>query len=80
MAVERPEDWKWSSYRATAGMRKAVSSLTVDWILGQFGDNRGQSGRRYKEFIVAGLKEETSKDKFSLGGRFCGQIQRTACD
>ncbi len=71
-AAERPEDWKWSSYRATAGIRKAVSSLTVDWILGQFGDNRWQAVCRYKEFIVAGLKEKSPwkdlKGQILLGG------------
>jgi putative transposase len=58
-AVERPAEWKWSSYRATAGIGKPLSLLTVDWILGQFGDNRGQALRRYKEFIVAGLKAKS---------------------
>lgn len=57
--VERPAEWKWSSYKATAGISKQLSLLTVDWILGQFGDNIGQSVRRYKEFIVAGLKEKS---------------------
>jgi REP element-mobilizing transposase RayT len=31
--IERPEQWKWSSYRATIGLVERVSFLTIDWIL-----------------------------------------------
>ena len=31
--IERPEGWRWSSYRATIGLIKRPSFLTVDWIL-----------------------------------------------
>jgi len=34
--VEKPEAWKWSSYRATAGRESSHPCLTVDWMLGQF--------------------------------------------
>ena len=54
--VEKAEDWGWSSYRATAGMSKAVPFLTIDWILGQFGDKKGHAVRRYKKFVSAGMK------------------------
>src|SRR3990167_1620939 len=36
-AVARPEQWKWSSYRATGGEGKPHGCLTTEWILGQFG-------------------------------------------
>ena len=32
--------WRWSSYRATAGLAVVPEFLTVDWILGQFGQRR----------------------------------------
>jgi REP-associated tyrosine transposase len=55
-AVERPEQWKWSSYRGTAGMGKPHKCLTLEWILGQFGTKRGQAQKRYREFVSAGMR------------------------
>ena len=34
--VKRPDKWRWSSYRGTAGLEKPHPSLTTDWILKQF--------------------------------------------
>ena len=36
--VERPGDWEWSSYAATAGQCPSPSFLAVDSVLRQFGD------------------------------------------
>jgi putative transposase len=58
-SVESPGDWKWSSYLATASEIGAVPCLTVDWILGQFGSDRKRAARSYKEFVMAGLKEDS---------------------
>ncbi len=55
--VKKPEEWKWSSYRGTAGDEKPHSCLTVDWILGQFGVKRRQAEKKYKEFVEAGVSE-----------------------
>ncbi len=55
--VELPEEWQWSSYSATAGIKKAPAYLIVDWILGQFGSKKTKAERRYKEFVIAGIKE-----------------------
>lgn len=57
-AVGSPEQWKWGSYRATAGIEKPHPCLTADWILGQFGAKRKQAEKRYKEFIKAGIGEK----------------------
>ena len=56
-AVKKPEDWKWSSYRGTAGMEKPHKCLTWGWILGQFGTKRRQAEKKYREFVTAGIKE-----------------------
>jgi len=53
--VRQPEHWKWSSFRATAGLEKAHPCLTVDWILGQFGRQRKRAIKRYVEFVMAGV-------------------------
>lgn len=66
--AERPEDWKWSSYAATCGLKKASEFLKVEWILGQFGDEVGTAQKRYKEFVIAGIQKE------SPWGEIQGQI------
>ena len=57
-AVKKPEEWKWSSYRATAGMEPLPHCLRREWILGQFGTKKGWSEKKYKEFVEAGIGEE----------------------
>jgi putative transposase len=56
--VQSPGDWKWSSYNGTAGRIKPHPCLTVDWILGQFGDRRGQAEKGYRDFVRAGIGGE----------------------
>ncbi len=57
-AIKDPGEWKWSSYRGTAGKEKPHPCLTIDWILGQFGSKRRQSEKKYSEFVMAGIGEE----------------------
>ena len=52
----QPSTWKWSSYRATAGLASAPEFLTTDWVLRQFGKNRTQAQKRYREFVREGLE------------------------
>src|SRR2546425_11733305 len=47
--------WKWSSYRATAGLVSAPEFLATDWVLGQFGKKLAQAQKRYREFVREGL-------------------------
>lgn len=54
-ATNLPGDWKWSSYRATAGIEKPHECLVVEWVLGQFDDNRQEAEKRYREFVQAGI-------------------------
>jgi REP element-mobilizing transposase RayT len=57
--VERPEVWKWSSYRATAGRESPPTCLTVDWILGQFSRKRNKAEQEYRQFVEWGIGKET---------------------
>ncbi len=57
--VKKPEDWKWSSYSTTAGLRKTPEYLTIDWILGQFGSKRKATQKRYKKFVMEGISKES---------------------
>src|SRR4029078_25710 len=53
--VKRPEDYEWSSYRATAGLCEAPEWLAVDNALILFGEDRGVARARYKAFVDAGI-------------------------
>ncbi|MFQ5848424.1 MAG: transposase [Candidatus Methylomirabilales bacterium] len=58
-AVERPEQWKWSSYRGTVGLGKPHPCLTRDWVLGQFGKKRLEAEQQYRAFVKAGRGAES---------------------
>jgi REP element-mobilizing transposase RayT len=74
--ADSPENWKWSSYRATAGMEKPHECLVVDWVLVQFDENRQEAERKYREFIKAGIGEESIWEKVKRRG-FLGDEEFT---
>jgi|GraSoiStandDraft_16_1057320.scaffolds.fasta_scaffold650278_2 putative transposase len=53
--ISHPRQWKWSSYRATAGMVQAHGCLTVDEILSHFGQRKAITHEKYCEFVQAGI-------------------------
>ena len=59
--VARPEDWPWSSFRATAGLPapayspEAAPFLTTAWLLGQFDTDETKARRRYIDFVSSGI-------------------------
>jgi len=57
--VENPEDWKWSSYRATLGSIKPPKYLNVLWILSNFDENIEKSKKKYKKFVLEGIGKES---------------------
>lgn len=52
---KRADQWRWSSYRATAGLAPVSPFLTVDWVLRQFGTRKQQAQARYRRFVGEGL-------------------------
>ena len=52
--IQAPEGWRWSSYRATAGIERAHPCLTTDWVLGQFGSKKRRAEKRYQAFVMDG--------------------------
>ena len=48
-------DWPWSSYAAMFGTRANPAWLEVDWLLGQFADDRQKAIARYRDFVRAGV-------------------------
>lgn len=52
--VRRAQDWRWSSYRATAGLAAAPDWLETDWLLRQFAKTKAAAQQRYRGFVTAG--------------------------
>ena len=48
------KDWRWSSYRGTAGLSAAPDWLKTDWLLSCFSRNKKQSIEQYRQFVSAG--------------------------
>jgi len=76
--VDKPHEWKWSSFKATAFARRPDSCLTVDWILSHFSEDRRTARREYVKFVMAGTGKESIwkdlKGQVLLGGE--GFIER----
>jgi hypothetical protein len=58
--VKAPGEWKWSSYRATAGLERPAPWLETDWILDQFGNTEKQAQHSYKRFVEEGVGQKES--------------------
>ncbi len=58
-AVKKPEQWRWSSYQATAGIEKPHPCLSTEWILNQFGSTRRIAEKAYRKFVEDGIKQES---------------------
>ena len=67
--VERPEQYRWSSYRPTLGKAAKPALLTTGWLLGNFSSTLAESRRRYRQFVTAGMD-----DIESPWGKLSGQI------
>ena len=57
--VERPEEWDWSSYSATAGRTEPHPCLVTDWVLSQFGSERKRAQVAYRRFVRDGMRAES---------------------
>ncbi len=53
--VGHAQDWPWSSYRGTAGLVPAPCWLSIDAIIGQFGDQVLSAQRIYRDFVLDGV-------------------------
>jgi len=65
--------YKWSSYRATAGLEDEPDFLAVDEVLSQFNPKRDEAVMAYREFVDAGIEAsspwEDLKGQCILGGK-----------
>jgi len=60
--VDKPEEWKWSSYGATAGLIKVPDCLAVDWVLGLFSRKKAEAQKRYRQFVREGIQKGSPWD------------------
>ena len=52
--VEKPEDYKWSTYAATVGLAPLPSYLSIDWLEALFPNNTlREAQRRFRELMSA---------------------------
>lgn len=69
--INRPDQWRWSSYGATMGIKSRPSFLTIDWILSQFGGRTRAAREAYKRFVMGETDREspwkTLKGQIFLG-------------
>jgi hypothetical protein len=82
--VARPQDWRWSNFRATAGLAQPPSWMDVGWTLAQFAPRSG-ARQRYREFVSAGRRSESPwlhlRGQIYLGGmEFQRRIQERIDD
>jgi putative transposase len=54
---QKPNEWKWSSYEATAGLKTELGCLTVGWILRLFSSNKKEAQKRYRKFVQEGIQQ-----------------------
>ena len=59
--VKRPDNWAWSSYRATVGQVTAPSWLNVNWVLSQLGGRSPTAA--YERFVRQGIGASSPWEK-----------------
>jgi REP element-mobilizing transposase RayT len=57
------EKYRWSSYRATAGLDEAAACLSTEWVLSQFGKQKKRTLERYQAFVAAGIGQPAPWDQ-----------------
>lgn len=60
--VRHPRQYRWSSYRATAGETEPPEFLCVDWILSQFDEKPERARTAYRQFVKEGRGVPVWKD------------------
>ena len=78
--VRSAREWRWSSYRATAGQAHCPAWLSRDWLLGAFGPKLSVAENRYREFVSQGRGQPSPwgklKNQVYLGSdQFVEQMQ-----
>lgn len=64
--VERPEQYRWSSYSGYIGKGEEFEWVEYSWILSQFGRGRIRARRKYREYTEEALKKRVERPLKSL--------------
>jgi putative transposase len=75
--VERPDDYPWSSYRATAGLETAPDWLDLANALGPFAPDREIAEAYYREFVAQKIDSKERLWEKLVHGIFLGGEQWT---
>lgn len=82
-AVERPEQYKWSSYCGYIGKRERNAWIEYAWVLSQFSNDSKKAMREYKGFVEEGLLKEIPPPLKDIhgqivlgGGQFIEKIKK----
>ena len=55
--VKAAKDWRWSSYRVTAGLSSPIDWLNSEWLLLQFSKKQQTAIIKYRKFVSEGRKK-----------------------
>jgi REP element-mobilizing transposase RayT len=70
--VERPEDFRWSSYRATAGLEAAPDWLDVSSVLTAFDGGGDEARERYRGYVLSKIGVEDDLWQHLSNGIYLG--------
>lgn len=69
----RPEDWQWSSYAATIGLRPVPPFVAAPLVLGQFGECESRIQQtRFADFVMGGEPRACPEDRIRSKERILG--------
>lgn len=73
--VSSPVEYRWSSYRAFIDKKKAPKFLETDWLLSNFGRNKNEAKRNYKDFVEhVDIKRLENPSKYITEGFILGNL------
>jgi REP element-mobilizing transposase RayT len=64
---ENPEEWRWSSYRATLGLERKPAFLSLEPLLGRFGGVSEKGRLSFAAFVREGVAPEPRHGRSSVG-------------
>jgi len=70
--VKRPEDYRWTSYRATIGWTPAPPWLAIDDVLMEFGQTRDLARAAFRDFVNAAIGVDSSLWRELFEGQYVG--------
>jgi putative transposase len=78
--IRHPEQWPWSSYRATTGIGEPPPWLATDGLLGAFPPRRDEAIQRYAAFVADGKyrpapREHLRNPNFLVSESFVASMQ-----